>query len=533
MRNKGAIQFFAIALALVCIYQLSFTYFTSSVEGDAREYAQGDPAKEYKYLDSMASEPVYNFFWIKKYTYRECQEKEINLGLDLKGGMNVTLEVSVVDVLRSLSGYSKDTTFNQAIMMALKDQEKSTDDYVTLFANAFKRLNPNGRLSSIFSTMELRDKITFKSTDEEVMKFLREETQSAYDNTFNILRNRIDRFGVTQPNINRLEGTGRVMIELPGVKDPERVRKLLQGTANLEFWETYENKEIYPFFLDVNKKLKELNEAVENINADSTAKDSPLNMLTGDTSKAVTEKNPKDTTKSVVDELLSKDSAATDTAQTAEQAEKDYPLFMVLRPNVSQSGELMKGSGVGIAHYKDTSRVNTYLNMKQVKVILPPDVKFLWSYKPLKGSEDYYELIAIRVTTRDKRAPLDGSAVTAARPEFAQTGSTAEVSMGMNSDGAKVWARLTRDNVGKQIAIVLDNYVYSNPVVNSEISGGRSSIQGDFTITEAQDLANVLKSGKLPAPARIIEEAVVGPSLGQEAINSGLLSFIIAFVIVL
>jgi len=529
MRNKGAIQFFAIALALVCIYQLSFTYFTSSVEKDAREYAQGDPAKEFRYLDSMASEPVYNFFWLKKFTYRECQEREINLGLDLKGGMNVTLEVSVVDVLRSLSGYTKDTTFNRAIMMALEDQQNSQEDFVILFANAFKRINPNGKLSSVFNTMELRDKITMKTSDEDVIKFLQQETKSAYDNTFNILRNRIDRFGVTQPNINRLEGTGRVMIELPGVKEPERVRKLLQGTANLEFWETFENKDIYPFFLDANKKIKELNES-QAVISDSAAKDSPLNLLTEDTSKVA---ESKDTAKSVVDELLSKDTANADTAQTAEQAEKDYPLFMVLRPNVSQNGELMKGSGVGIAHYKDTSKVNAYLNMKQVKAILPPNSKFLWSYKPIKGSEDYYELIAIRVTTRDKRAPLDGESVTDARPEFSQTGSTAEVSMGMDGEGAKVWARLTRDNVGKQIAIVLDNYVYSNPVVNTEIKGGRSSIQGDFTITEAQDLANVLKSGKLPAPARIIEEAVVGPSLGQETINNGFLSFLIAFSLVL
>jgi len=530
MRNKGAIQFFAIALALVSIYQLSFTYFTGRVEGDAREYSNGNSALEYQYLDSMASETAYNFFWIKKFTYRECQEKEINLGLDLKGGMNVTLEVSVVDVIRSLSGYSKDTTFNSAIYKALKMQESSQEDFVSLFGQAFKKINPNGRLSSVFSTMELRDKITFKTSDEEVLAFLKQETQSAYDNTFNILRNRIDRFGVTQPNITRLEGSGRVMIELPGVKEPERVRKLLQGTANLEFWETYENQEIYSFFLDVNKKIKELNEAEAKMQGDTSVKtDSPLNLLTEDTAKIIS----KDTTKSIVDELLSQDSTATDTAQTAEQAAKDYPLFMVLRPNVTQSGELMKGSGVGIAHYKDTAKVNKYLNLKQVKVILPPDVKFLWSYKALKGTTDYYELIAIKVTTRDKRAPLDGSAVTSARPEFGQNGSRAEVSMGMNSEGAKVWARLTRENVGKQIAVVLDNYVYSNPVVQSEIKGGRSSITGDFTITEATDLANVLKSGKLPAPARIIEEAIVGPSLGKEAIQSGLMSFIIAFCIVL
>jgi SecD/SecF fusion protein len=532
MRNKGAIKFFAIALALVSIYQLSFTYFTGKVEREAKEFSQGDAALEYQYLDSMASEPVYNFFWIKKFTYRECQEKEINLGLDLKGGMNVTMEVSVVDVIRSLAGYTKDTTFNNAIFRALKMQENSQEDFVTLFGMAFKEINPNGRLASFFSTMELRDKISFKTSDEDVLKFLSEETKSAYDNTFNILRNRIDRFGVSQPNISRLEGTGRVMIELPGVKEPERVRKLLQGTANLEFWETYENNEIYSYFIEVNKKIKEINESEAKAKTDSSKTEaSPLDLLSDKTAKEVLPK--ADTTKSIVDELLSKDTTSADTAQTDAQAAKDYPLFMVLRPNVTQSGELMKGSGVGIAHYKDTMKVNRYLNMKQVKVILPPDVKFLWSYKPIKGTTDYYELIAIRITTREKIAPLDGSAITSARPEFGQSGSTADVSMGMNSEGAKVWARLTRENVGKQIAVVLDNYVYSNPVVQSEIKGGRSSITGDFTITEATDLANVLKSGKLPAPARIIEEAIVGPSLGKEAIQSGLLSFIFAFLIVL
>lgn len=534
MRNKGAIKFFAIALALVSIYQLSFTYFTGKVEREAKEFSQGDAALEYQYLDSMASETAYNFLWLKKFTYRECQEKEINLGLDLKGGMNVTMEVSVVDVIRSLAGYTKDTTFNNALYRALKMQENSQEDFVTLFGKAFKEVNPNGRLASFFSTMELRDKISFKTSDEDVLAFLSEETKSAYDNTFNILRNRIDRFGVSQPNITRLEGTGRVMIELPGVKEPERVRKLLQGTANLEFWETYENKDIYNYFLEVNKKVKEINEAEQKVKTDTTTTTtgSPLDLLTD--RNEVKENAPQaDTSKSIVDELLSKDSTATDTAQTAEQAMKDYPFFMVLKPNVSQSGELMKGSGVGIAHYKDTMKVNRYLNMKQVKVVLPPDVKFLWSYKPIKGTTDYYELIAIRITTRDRRAPLDGSAVTSARPEFGQSQSTAEVSMGMNSEGAKIWARLTRDNVGKQIAVVLDNYVYSNPVVQSEIKGGRSSITGDFTITEATDLANVLKSGKLPAPARIIEEAIVGPSLGKEAIESGLLSFIFAFLIVL
>jgi len=534
MRNKGAIRFFAIALALVSIYQLSFTFFTGKVERNAREIAQGNINLEYRYLDSMATEPVYNFFWLKKYTYRECQEREVNLGLDLKGGMNVTLEVSIVDVLRSLSNHSTDTTFNKAIDLARRMQASSQEDFVSLFGKAFTQINPNAQLASIFNTIDLRDRISHKSTNEEVLSVIRKEAQSAFDNTFNILRSRIDRFGVTQPNISKLEGTGRVLIELPGVKEPERVRKLLQGTANLEFWETYENAELYQYFLDANNRIKELKEGSININKDEEAelveesKTSLLEDLIGDNEQV--EEDSTET--SIVDELLSLDSS-TDEIQNPNQIAKDYPLFSLLRPNVNQQGDLMKGAGVGIAHYKDTAEINSLLRLPQIRTIFPRDVRFLWSYKALRGTQDFYELVAIKVTSRDGLAPLDGGSVSNARSEFGQTGARAEVSMAMNSEGAKIWARLTRENIGRQIAIVLDNYVYSFPVVQGEIKGGRSSITGDFSITEAQDLANVLKSGKLPAPARIVEEAIVGPSLGKEAISSGLFSFLIAFIIVL
>ena len=527
MQNKGAIRFFAIALALACIYQLFFTYKTRQVESDAREYAQGDLVKESRYLDSIANEPVYNFLWFKEYTYRQCQESEINLGLDLKGGMNVTLEVSVVDVIRSLAHYTTDTTFNKALNLAKKMQENAQEDFLTLFAQAFKQIDPNAKLAAFFISKDLN--INFNTTNEEVLALIRKEADGAINNSFNILRNRIDRFGVAQPNIQKLETTGRILIELPGVKDPDRVRKLLQGTANLEFWETYENLEVYPMLEKANKIIAEIEGANKKVEepADSTKEElSLLKAMNGDTAT-----NPVDTNLSLVEQLKS-DSTAQDSSQTPEQFRKNNPLFAVLYPSIDNEQQLTKGAIVGLSQSKDTTTVNKYLSLKQVKSVFPSNIRFLWTYKPIEKS-DVFQLIAIRVTSRDGQAPLDGGAITSARKEFGSTNNRAEVSMSMNPEGSKIWARLTRDNVGKQIAIVLDNYVYSFPVVNQEIKGGNSSISGDFTIEEADDLANVLKSGKLPAPAQIIEEAVVGPSLGQESINSGLLSFIIAFILVL
>jgi len=531
MQNKGAIRFFAIALALACIYQLSFTFVTKHVEKNARSFGNGDLVKEAKYLDSIATEPVYNFLWLKKYTYRDCQSQEINLGLDLKGGMNVTLEVSVVDVIRSLTNYSSDSTFNKALKLAKKMQENSQEDFIALFGKAFTQTDPNAKLAALFISKDLN--INFNTSNEDVLKIIRKEADGAIDNSFNILRNRIDRFGVAQPNIQKLETTGRILIELPGVKDPDRVRKLLQGTANLEFWETYENEEVYPLLEKANVIIAELESAGKKDVKDTIGKPSLLAELTADTTKkadtAITAN--KDTSKSLLDEMKG-DSSKKDTALSAQQFQKQNPLFAVLYPSVDNERKLAKGAVVGLTQYKDTAIVNSYLALKQVKSIFPPNLRFLWTYKPIKQS-NVFQLIAIRSTSRDNRAPLDGGAITSARVEFGNTKSNAEVSMSMNPEGSRIWARLTADNVGKQIAIVLDNYVYSFPVVNQEIKGGNSSISGDFTIEEAQDLANVLKSGKLPAPAQIIEEAIVGPSLGQESIQSGLISFIIAFILVL
>ena len=531
MQNKGAIRFFAIALALACIYQLSFTFVTKHVEKNARSFGNGDLVKEAKYLDSIATEPVYNFLWLKKYTYRDCQSQEINLGLDLKGGMNVTLEVSVVDVIRSLTNYSSDSTFNKALKLAKKMQENSQEDFIALFGKAFTQTDPNAKLAALFISKDLN--INFNTSNEDVLKIIRKEADGAIDNSFNILRNRIDRFGVAQPNIQKLETTGRILIELPGVKDPDRVRKLLQGTANLEFWETYENEEVYPLLEKANVIIAELESAGKKDVKDTIGKPSLLAELTADTTKkadtAITAN--KDTSKSLLDEMKG-DSSKKDTALSAQQFQKQNPLFTVLYPSVDNERKLAKGAVVGLTQYKDTAIVNRYLALKQVKSIFPPNLRFLWTYKPIKQS-NVFQLIAIRSTSRDNRAPLDGGAITSARVEFGNTKSNAEVSMSMNPEGSRIWARLTADNVGKQIAIVLDNYVYSFPVVNQEIKGGNSSISGDFTIEEAQDLANVLKSGKLPAPAQIIEEAIVGPSLGQESIQSGLISFIIAFILVL
>lgn len=524
MRNKGAIKFIAIALALVCIYQLSFTLVTKQVEKKAKAYAKGDSKKEFHYLDSLSTESVYNFLWVRKYTYKECKEREVNLGLDLKGGMNVTLEVSVVDLIKSLSNYNTDPNFLKAIEMA--QNMDPSKDFITRFGQAFESTAPNARLAPIFSTVELRDKITFKSTNKEVLDIIRKEADGAIANSFNIIRTRIDKFGVSQPNIQQLENSGRILVELPGVKEPERVRKLLQGTASLEFWETYENTEIYPFLAAANNKIKELREAAEVVKETEKSSDSATkkaeNVTTADTTKG--------------DELVKmlKEKSAKDTTSLANaEVSKNYPLFSILNPSVDQSGQSYPGPVVGRCHSKDTATVNQYLKLTQVKSLFPRDLKLLWGVKPMDKKGNIFELIAIKVTSRNGKAPLDGGVITDARDEIADQKGGAEVGMSMNAEGSRIWARLTADNIGRCIAIVLDNYVYSFPRVNVEIKGGRSSITGGFTIVEAKDLANVLKSGKLPAPARIIQEEVVGPSLGKEAIHSGLLSFLFAFIGVL
>lgn len=523
MRNKGAIQLFTIVFILVCIYQLSFTLVTRKVEKQAREYAQGDPVKQRNYLDSLSSVPVYNL-GVVKYTYVDCKEREIQLGLDLKGGMNVILEVSVEDMLRALSNYSTDSTFNRAIRQAKERQKVSQADFITLFAEEFQKIDPNGSLAAIFSTVELKDKINFRSSNADVIKVLRSETQAAIDNAFNIISNRIDQFGVVNPKIQRLETQGRILVELPGVSEPERVRKILQSTANLEFWLTYENSEILPSLIQANSRLREI------LKAERAASDS----LKQTAKKPAQTREEKKTEISLL-EKLEKDTTAADTGISGlESWNQQNPLFAVLRPNIDRNNAPLPGSMVGLVHVKDTGKLNYYLSLKPVKAILPRDVRFLYSAKPWQNdpSGTLFEVHAIKVTTRDGRAPLSGDVVTSARREFGQTKSSAEVAMSMNPEGAKIWARMTSDNVGRCIAIVLDDKVQSSPRVNGPITGGHSQITGNFTIKEADDLANILKSGKLPAKAQIIQETVVGPSLGKEAIQAGIKSFIIAFLAV-
>jgi len=522
MQNKGAIKFIAIALALVCVYQLSFTYVTKRVEKNAKAYAKGDSKREFHYLDSVATETAYNFLWVRKYTYKECKERELNLGLDLKGGMNVTLEVSVVDLLKSLSNYSTDPSFLRAIEMA--QTMDASKDFITRFGNAFESIAPNARLAAIFNTVELRDKISYNSTNKEVLAVIRAEADGAIKNSFNIIRTRIDKFGVSQPNIQQLENSGRILVELPGVKEPERVRKLLQGTANLEFWETYENTEIYPFLAQANEKIKELKDAEEklaeeakNVNKTSTdKKETTTNEKSDDLVKMLKEKEGKDST-----------------SLAANSAAKNYPLFSILSPNIDpRSGQPYGYAMVGRSHVKDTATVNSYLKLPQVRSLFPRDLRLLWGVKAVDKAESVFELYAIKTNNKTK-APLDGGVITDARDEIADRKGASEVAMSMNAEGSRIWARMTGDNIDRCIAIVMDNYVYSAPKVQNEIKGGRSSITGGFSINEAKDLANVLKSGKLPAPAKIIQEEVVGPSLGSEAINAGMISFIIAFIVVL
>lgn len=532
MQNKGALKFLAIVLAIACAYQLSFTFVTRHVEKQAARYAAGDPVKEQNYLDSVKSQPVYNLGFVK-FNYKECKEKEINLGLDLRGGMNVMLEISVEDVVRALSNDSKDPVFNQALVQAREAQKSSTSDYITLFASAYEKVSDGGKLCYIFNTPELREVITPASTNEQVIRVLREQAEGAIANSFNVLRNRIDRFGVAQPNIQRLENSGRILVELPGVKEPERVRKLLQGTASLEFWATYENNEIYPALEQANALIRDLQAAGSLASAvDTVSQTTAEAVQAADSTVAKTEAKEESSLLKELDSLAPQDKPAAEVHDTSAMSAQ-YPLFAKLQPIVDQQGQLGAGPVVGRALSFDTATVNRYLNLPQVKALLPRDVKLMWGIKAADPGETIFDLYAIKANTRDGKAPLDGGVVTEAREEYSQHGASAEVSMVMNAAGARSWARLTADNIGRSVAIVLDGYVYSAPRVNQEIEGGRSSITGNFTIQEAKDLANVLKSGKLPAPARIIQDTVVGPSLGQESINAGMMSFILAFVLVL
>ena len=512
MQNKGFVKVFAVLLTLVCLFYLSFSFVTNRYNKKAAEYAGGDAVKENLYLDSLSTEKV----WLG-YTLKECREMEISLGLDLKGGMNVVLELSVPDVIRSLSNNNPDENFNKALDLAYAHQATSQKNFIDLFADEYKALDSNARLSSIFSTFELKDKITPQSSDAQVISVLKSEVQSAIDNSFNVLRTRIDRFGVVSPNIQRLETAGRILVELPGVKEPERVRKLLQGSANLEFWETFDAKEIVPYLSSVDNRLRDIL-AVESgaASADSVATDTVAVAQASAISAA-------DSLAAALKGETASNSAA------MEQMKKEHPLASVLQLNPNGYGSV-----VGYADYKDTAQVNQYLAMKEVKEMLPKDLRLKWGVKAADFDKQgrIFELYAIKSTERNGRAPLEGDVITDAKDEYDQFNKPC-VSMSMNTDGARRWAVLTKNNVGKAIAIVLDGYVYSAPNVNGEITGGHSQITGNFTPEVTKDLANVLKSGKMPAPARIVQEDIVGPSLGQESINQGIISFVVALILLM
>lgn len=533
MQSKGAIKFVAVLLAIACIWQLSFSLVTSIQEGKAEAYAQKavetfKQSSEYanvpdvdkafyldslaknenrRYIDSISSEKVYF-----GYTYKDVKAKEINLGLDLKGGMNVMLQVQLEDLVSALAGENKTPEFTKAISLAKERSVNSPDDFITLFAQAWKEVSNGQRLAQVFGTYDLASRIGPQSSDEEVLKVIRENAESAVANSYNVLRNRIDRFGVTQPSIQQLGNTGRILVELPGVKEPERVRKLLQGTASLEFWPTFDNADIAPYLQEADAAL-----------AATVEPDSAL-VAEADVKEAVS-----DSSSVLSDEV----NASASDAKALAEYRKAHPLFAVLQPSGFRSGAC-----IGFANGSDTAKVNRLLNQPEVNGIFPPEFRPVWSVKPstyVKGG-NIFELVAIKVATRDGKAPLDGGAVTDARVSYNGQGvnkGNPSVSMTMNAEGASIWARLTKDNVGHQIAIVLDDLVYSYPNVNSAITGGSSEITGNFDVEEATDLANVLNSGKLPAPAKIIQEQVVGPTLGSESIRAGLISFVIAFLLVL
>ncbi len=533
MQNKGVITFLAVLLAFASIYQLSFTYATWRVKEQAKDYAKGDFDKERIYLDSVATKQAYPF---PAYTFKECQDRELNLGLDLKGGMNVMLEVSIADLLINLSDDNSDPTFRKAISLAKKRQMETQSDFITLFYEAFKELDPDAQLNAVFGTYSMKDRIRHGTPDEDVLKILRKEANDAIDNSLNVLRSRIDKFGVVQPSIQKIEGnSGRILIELPGVKEPKRIRKLLQGTANLQFWKTYEYSQLYSYFLKANQRLKELNTLKKELKKD-TAK------TTEETLTAVDETKKQDT---VLTDLLS-DTTGTDLnplvdnkadneltkKEGFEEYQKNYPLFALLVPYLDKRNQPIQSAAVGFAHAKDTAEVRKVLDMKQIRTIFPKDLVLRWEVKPFDEKGELFKLIALKAI-RGGKPVLEGDVVINAREQTDPVTGEWEVSMNMNAEGAQKWALITKENVGKQIAIVLDDYVYSAPSVNQEIKGGSSSISGHFSQEEAKDLANILKSGKLQAPALIIEEQVVGPSLGKQAVNNGLSSFLFAFLLIL
>ncbi len=532
MQSKGAIRLVAILLAIACCWQLSFTLVTRLQEKKADKYAEKaavavmnsaafDKVPEAErayyldsirknqnrwYTDSISSEKVYF-----GYKFKDVKSKEINLGLDLKGGMNVMLQVQLEDLVKALAGENQTPEFNRALALAKERSVNSTSDFITLFGEAWNEVSGGQRLAQIFGTYEMRDQIKPESTDAEVLNVIQTEAESAVANSFNVLRNRIDRFGVTQPSIQKIGNTGRILVELPGVKEPERVRKLLQGTASLEFWTTFEYSEIYPYMVEANNLLAQI--------------------LSDETPAA--EAAEGEAEEGQAEDIVAQELAQQEGSDAELDAfKKANPLFSILNPSQ------MRGNAcIGFANAIDTATVNRYLAMPQVAEIFPPEFKGMWSVKPTEyvAGDNVYELVAIKASSRDGKAPLDGSVVTDARVDYdsRRGAGTPGVSMTMNAEGANTWARITKDNIGRQVAIVLDGTVYSYPTVQTEITGGSSSITGNFSVEEATDLTNVLKSGKLPAPATIVQEQVVGPSLGAESIRKGLISFLIAFLLVL
>lgn len=527
MQGKGVIKFFAILLAIVCLYQLSFTWVTRKVESDAKEYAKGNTEKEKAYLDSISSQPVYPLL---KHTYQYCKERELALGLDLKGGMNVTMQISLGDLIKSLSDNNQDPAFKEALSKAEIDSHTSPENYITLFMNEYKKIAPDGKLAPIFATKENQEHIKFNSSNSEVESYLKDQANTAITQTYNILTTRIDKFGVTAPNIQLQEGTNRILVELPGVTEKDRVRKLLQGSAKLEFYETGENAEVAPLLANINSLLA--------AKTKTHGKDSTLAAADSATAK-------KDTTKggsllSKVEKSKTKDTTALGKTQAIAQ----NPLFAVLAPSIyqGQNGQAQYGPGpvVGRAAQKDTAKIDAYFNLPEVKALIPQNLKFLWSVKPIEKSK-VFELYAIKLSGAGNGPVLTGEVITDANADVNQAQGGFEVTMDMNSEGATKWREITAaaagnpndQNDNRSIAIVLDDNVVSAPRVSNEISGGRSSISGNFTQEETKDLANILKAGRLPAPARIVAEDVVGASLGVEAIHDGLMSCIIGLIVVL
>ncbi len=511
MQNKGIVIVTAVLLTLASIFYLSFSAVTKYYDSQAAKIK--DPIAQQDYKDSVK--------YLGIYSYQKCLETQIGLGLDLKGGMNVILEVSVPDVLENLADHKVDAAFVKSMKEARAEHEVSQSDFITLFINAFKKNAPGRHLSEIFATQQLQGKVSPNSSDKDVEKVLRTEVQAAIDNSFLVVRTRIDKFGVVQPNIQKLEGQqGRIMVEMPGINEPERVRKLLQGSANLEFWETYNSDEIIPYLSQLNQREANHRSGAKEEVADSAANDTAAVA-------AVEKAEAKAQAKAA---FKTKKNAKADDAAAAAEAKKQNPLFSIFQP--SGNGAL---SLVGYASARDTAEVNKIIYSALAKQILPADCRLLWSAKPADGiqAKNIYELHAIKVTTTNGRAPIEGDVVTDAKDQFNNLTGSPEVSMTMNSDGARRWAALTKANVGKAIAIVLDGTVYSAPRVNGEISGGQSSISGNFTIEDTKDLANTLKSGRMPAPAHIVQEEVVGPTLGAQSIQQGFISFIFAFIILM